>query len=143
MPEKIQSFCRSRGQPVPQTRGEILRVALESLVLKYRLVLEYLEALNGKRLAPIHIIGGGTQNRLLNQLTANCTGRSVVTGPVEATAIGNILLQAIALGHLDCLAQAPALVRRSFDVTLYSPDQTEAWDLAFARLKTLLNQNRS
>lgn len=143
MPEKIQSFCRSRGQPVPQTRGEILRVALESLALKYRLVLECLEALTGKRLAPIHIIGGGTQNRLLNQLTADCTRRSVLTGPVEATAIGNILLQAIALGHLGSLPQARALVRRSFDVALYSPDQTQGWDLAFARLKTLLNQNPS
>ncbi len=143
MPEKIQAFCQNSGQPAPQTQGQIARVALESLALKYRLTLGRLEALTGKHLDPIHIIGGGTQNRLLNQFTADCTRRSVVTGPVEATAIGNISLQAIALGHLSSLAQARALVRRSFDVELYSPVPTDGWDTAFAKLQSLLNQNLS
>ena len=79
-------------------------------------MLERLEELTGKHLDPIHIIGGGTKNRLLNQFTADCTGRTVVTGPVEATAIGNVLMQAIALGQLGSLAEARAVVRTSFDV---------------------------
>lgn len=139
MAEKIRSFCRETGQPVPETRGEIIRVALESLALKYRLVLARLEELTGKRLEPVHIIGGGTQNRLLNQFTADCTGRIVVTGPIEATAIGNILMQAITMGHLESLAEARALVRRSFDVETYFPVQADGWDKAFEKLKALMN----
>ena len=83
--------------------------------------MDRLEELSGKRLDPIHIIGGGTKNRLLNQFTADCTGRRVVTGPVEATAIGNVLMQAIALGQLGSLTDARAVVRKSFDVESYHP----------------------
>ena len=97
MPERIRKYCAETNQAVPQTKGEIIRVALESIALKYRWVLERLEELTGKQFAPIHIIGGGTKNRLLNQFAADATERVVVTGPVEATAIGNILMQAI--GH--------------------------------------------
>ena len=100
MPDRIRKYCKDTNQAVPQTKGEIIRVALEGIALKYRWVLERLEELSGKRLDPIHIIGGGTKNRLLNQFAADCTGRDVITGPVEATAIGNVLMQAIALGHL-------------------------------------------
>ena len=139
MAEKICSFCRQSGQAVPRSQGEIVRVVLESLALKYRLVLEHLEELTGKRLEPLHIIGGGTKNRLLNQLTAGCTGRRVVTGPVEATAIGNILMQAIALGHLSSLAEARALVRRSFDVETYHPAGQTGWDEAYVKLLTLVS----
>lgn len=139
MPEKIQAFCAESGQAVPQTRGEIVRVALESLALKYRLILGRLEELAGKQLEPIHIIGGGTKNRLLNQLTADCTRRKVVTGPVEATAIGNILLQAITLRHLNSLAEARALVQKSFDVETYTPTYLDGWDAAFTKLLSLLD----
>jgi rhamnulokinase len=138
MPEKIQAFCAESGQAVPQDRGEMARVVLESLALKYRLTLEQLERLTGKRLDPIHIIGGGTKNRLLNQLTADCTGRKVVTGPVEATAIGNILMQAIALGHLESLAAARALVRQSFEVETYQPTHQEGWNEAYRKLLSLI-----
>ena len=134
MPQKIQGFCAERNQSVPQTRGEIVRVALESLALKYRLVLERLETLTGKHLTPLHIFGGGTKNRLLSQFTADCLGRPVVTGPVEATAIGNILMQAIALGHLGSLAEARALVRNSFDVETFLPGESTGWDDAFQKL---------
>lgn len=137
MPEKIRAFCAGSGQTVPQTRGEIVRVVLESLALKYRLVLERLEELAGRRLDPVHIIGGGTKNRLLNQLTADCTGREVVAGPAEATAIGNILVQAIALGHLESLAEARALVRASFEVETYWPQGRQGSDEAFERLISL------
>jgi len=138
MAEAICSFCRETNQPVPQSRGEIVRVALESLALKYRLTLGCLEELTGKRFDPIHIIGGGTKNRLLNQLTADCTGRMVVTGPVEATATGNILMQAIALGNLESLAEARAVVRRSFTVETVQPRNISGWDEAFTKLVSIL-----
>jgi sugar (pentulose or hexulose) kinase len=98
---------------------------LQSLALKYCLTLGHLEELTGRRLDPIHIIGGGTKNHLLNQLTADCTGREVVTGPVEATAIGNILMQAITLGHLRSLAEARAVVRSSLNVETYHPTRQD------------------
>ncbi len=134
MPEKICQFCHQTGQPVPQTQGEITRVVLESLALKYRFVLARLEDLLGTRLDPIHIIGGGTQNRLLNQLTADATGRRVVSGPVEATAAGNILMQAITLGEIPSLAEARELVQRSFETSDYLPQPSAGWDQAYTRL---------
>jgi rhamnulokinase len=137
MPEKIRKFCAESGQVVPQTKGEIVRVALESLALKYRLTLEHIEELSGKSLDPIHIIGGGTKNRLLNQFTADCTGRTVVTGPVEATAIGNVLMQAIALGQLGSLAEARAVVRKSFVVETYQPAIRLGWNEAYGKLLNL------
>jgi len=140
MPSRIQKFCADTNQRVPQTRGEIVRVALESIALKYRLVLERLEELTGKHLDPIHVIGGGTRNHLLNQFTADSTGRTVITGPVEATAIGNILMQAIGLQHLGSLADAREVVRASFEPELYQPDQTADWDEAFSRLQRLMKQ---
>ena len=143
MPERICAFCAKTGQQVPHTQGEIVRVALESIALKYRLVLEKLELLVGKRLAPLHIIGGGTKNRLLNQFTADCTGRKVVTGPVEATAIGNILMQAIALGHLADLSAARAIVRQSFSLETYHPAAPAGWDEAYQKLLRLLETNIS
>jgi len=138
MPERIRQFCKQTNQHVPQNKGEVLRVALESLALKYRWVLERTEELSGKRLDPIHIIGGGTKNRLLNQLTADATNRTVVTGPVEATAIGNVLMQAIGLGHLSSLAEAREVVRNSFEVEEYQPGNREGWDEAYEKLLKLL-----
>lgn len=143
MPEKIRIFCAGSGQPVPQTHGEIVRVVLESLALKYRLVLERLEELSGRPLTPIHIVGGGTKNCLLNQFTADCTGRPVVAGPAEATAIGNVLMQAIALGHLGSLAEARALVRNSFDVETYQPGNSAGWDESYQILLKLTDSNVS
>jgi rhamnulokinase len=138
MPARIQKYCERTGQPVPHTQGAIIRCALESLALKYRWVLERLEELLGYRLKPIHIIGGGTQNRLLNQLTADATHRSVVTGPIEATAIGNVLMQAVALGHLTSLDEARAVVRQSFKPETYQPQPSDRWDAAYQKLCDLL-----
>jgi len=139
MPERIRQYCQKTGQRVPQTKGEVLRVALESLALKYRWVLERTEELSGKRLDPIHIIGGGTKNRLLNQFTADATNRTVVTGPIEATAIGNVLMQAIGLGHLGSLFDAREVVRNSFEVEEYHPGNREGWDEAYEKLLELLD----
>ena len=138
MPSRIQKFCTDTNQRVPQTKGQIIRVALESVALKYRLVLERLEELTGKHLDPIHIIGGGTKNRLLNQFTADSTGRTVITGPVEATAIGNILMQAIGMKHLGSLAEAREVVRASFEPEVYEPKRTADWDKAYARLQKVM-----
>lgn len=138
MPERIQKYCANTNQSVPQTKGEIIRIVLESLALKYRWVLERLEELAEKQFAPIHIIGGGTKNRLLNQFTANATNRSVVTGPVEATAIGNLLMQAIALEHLSSLSHARAVVRASFEVEEYQPNHIDDWAEAYSKLLAIM-----
>ena len=138
MPEKVRQFCADTNQPVPQTQGEIVRVVLESLALKYRAVLERLEEMVGKRLEPLHIFGGGTKNQLLNQFSAEATGRTVIAGPVEAASIGNILMQAITLGEIDSLCAARQLVRRSFRIEEYHPRKDEAWEQAFEKLKLLL-----
>lgn len=134
MPARIQKYCARTGQLVPETKGAIVRCALESLALKYRWTLDRLEEMLGYRLEPIHIIGGGTQNRLLNQLTADATNRSVVAGPIEATAIGNVLMQAVALGHLKSLDEARAVVRHSFKPETYEPRTLAEWDAAYQKL---------
>ena len=138
MPERIQEYCADTNQTIPQTKGEIVRVVLECMALKYRCVLERLEELTGKHHDPIYIIGGGTKNRLLNQFTADCTQRKVIAGPVEATAIGNILIQAIALGHLASLSEARGLIRSSFAPEVYGPNSNAGWDEAYARLQKVI-----
>ena len=139
MPSRIQKFCVDTYQLVPQTKGQIIRVALESIALKYRLVLERLEELSGKHLDPLHIIGGGTKNKLLNQFTADSTGRTVITGPVEATAIGNILMQAIGMKHVGSLAEAREVVRVSFEPEIYEPHRKADWDEAYSRLQKMMS----
>lgn len=140
MPARIRAYCHRTGQHVPQSKGEIARVALESIALKYRWVLERLDEVMGAQLQPLHIIGGGSQNRLLNQFTANVTNRTVVAGPVEATAIGNVLVQAIALGHLGSLEEARAVVRHSFRPDVNEPAPSDAWELAYERMLQLLGE---
>jgi len=134
MPGRIRQFCAETHQAIPGSKGEVVRIALEAIALKYRWVLERLEELMGSRLEPIHIIGGGTKNRLLNQFTADATGRTVVSGPIEATAIGNVLMQAIGLSHLDSLSEARMIVRQSFDLEEYHPGPRNGWDEAYAKL---------
>jgi rhamnulokinase len=137
MPDRICKYCKDTNQAVPQTKGEIIRVALESLALKYREVLQQVEELTNNHYEPIHIIGGGTKNKLLNQFTADCTGRVVVTGPVEATAIGNVLMQAYGLGHLSSLADLRSVVRASDTPETYQPGNRDRWDEAFQKLLKL------
>jgi rhamnulokinase len=133
MPARLRDFCMRTGQPPPETQGAFVRCALESLALKYRWVVEKLEALTGRSITVIHIVGGGTKNRLLNQFTADATGRPVVTGPVEATAIGNILMQMLAVGQISSLSEGRELVRRSFSVETYQPQNEAAWTEAYQR----------
>jgi len=131
MPARIRVFCQKTGQPVPEDRGALVRCALESLALKYRWVLERLEEMLGRRLEPIYIVGGGTRNRLLNQFTADATGRRVVAGPIEATAIGNVIAQAMALGHIASLEEGRQVVRNSFDIETYEPAGGAGWEEAY------------
>jgi rhamnulokinase len=137
MPDAIRQFCQAQGERVPQTEGAVIRCALESLALKCRQVLGWLEELVGNRLETIHIVGGGAQNRRLCQATADATGRRVVAGPVEATAIGNVLMQAVAAGAVGSIAQAREVVRRSCAVDEYSPCASDAWNEVFGRFKLL------
>ncbi len=133
MTEAISDECRRTGQPVPETEGQFVRCALESLAFKYRMVLGWLEELTGVPVTVIHIVGGGTQNRLLNQFTADACGRPVIAGPVEATALGNVLIQARAAGDLTTLADIREVVRRSETIEQYEPANTTAWDDAWER----------
>lgn len=137
MPARLQAFAARTGQAVPESKGEIVRSALESIALKYRTVLEKAEEMLGQRLDPIHIVGGGTQNQLLSQFTADATGRPVLTGPIEATAMGNCLLQAMALGQLNSLWEARAVVRNSTEVLTFEPGPRAGWDAAYARFLEL------
>jgi rhamnulokinase len=133
MPAALADYCRRHSQPVPADPGATVRCCLESLALKYRRVLESLEALTGRRVEVIHVVGGGCQNTLLCQFTADACARPVVAGPVEATAAGNVLTQAIGLGVLCSLAEAREVVRRSFDVVTYEPRNPEAWHEPYER----------
>lgn len=139
MPTRIRAYCERTGQASPQSKGEFVRCALEGIALKYRFVLERLEEMIGHQLEPIHIVGGGTQNRLLCQFTADTTNRQVVTGPIEATAIGNVMVQAIALGHINSLADARAIVANSFGMNTFEPCQRVGWDEAYAQLCQLVH----
>lgn len=138
MPAAIQAFCRNTGQAVPESKGEIVRTALEGLTLKYRWVLEKLEILLGRRFEALHVVGGGSRNTLLCQFAADALQRPVIAGPVEATAIGNIAVQAIGSGHLASLDEARQLVRRSFEVTTYEPAAGAGWDEAYGRFEQLV-----
>jgi len=121
MPTAIAEYAKRTGQPVPETVGQFVRCIVESLALKYWWVIERIQELTGVDYDCIHIVGGGTQNEFLMQLTADVTGQTVVAGPIEATAIGNILMQAKALGSLSDLAHLRQVVRNSFDVKKYQP----------------------
>jgi rhamnulokinase len=133
MPRKIQEVCEARGEPVPATPGQITRCILESLALTYRTTFEQLRELTGRVLTKLHIVGGGSQSKLLNQAAADAIGCTVIAGPVEATAIGNLLVQAIAMKDIQSLADLRRTVRDSFPVTTYHPRDRQAWQDAFER----------
>jgi rhamnulokinase len=127
MPAAIDEFCKKTHQPVPATEGAYVRCVLESLAFKYRLVLANLEQLCGKRIEQIRVIGGGSKNRLLNQFTADATGRRVLAGPAEATALGNVAIQILATGEASSLHEVRAIVDRSFPTEVFEPLDTDKW----------------
>lgn len=138
MPEKIQAYCERNGLPVPRTVGEISRCIYESLALKYRWALGRLEEIKGARIDTLNIVGGGIQNKLLNQMAADSLNRKVITGPVEGAAIGNLLTQAMALGAVKDIDDLRRVVRNSEDVNEYIPNHTPEWEEAYQRLLKLM-----
>jgi rhamnulokinase len=137
MPAAIQQFCRETRQPVPQSEAELVRCAYESLALKYRQVIGWLEELTGQRIEVIHVVGGGSKSAVLNQFAADACQRPVVAGPVEATAMGNLLVQARADGQLSSLAEIRALVRSSSELTTFVPGPAAPWEDAAGRFAAL------
>ncbi|MBX3421458.1 MAG: rhamnulokinase [Pirellulaceae bacterium] len=141
MPEAIRQYCKKTGQRIPSTEGEVTRCALESLALRYRMVLDSLQQLLGAPLSVVHMVGGGVQNRLLCQFAADACDRAVVAGPVEATALGNMLVQAVGSGGLDSVQQARQLVLGLPDIVRYEPAvdsaSRERWQQGLATLSRL------
>ena len=140
MPQKIQHYCAATGQRVPQTKGEIARVAYESMAMGYRDAFEGLERMKGGRIDVLHIVGGGAKNRMLNQFTADAIGRQVVAGPYEATAIGNLMMQMKSTGEVKDFAEMREVIARSFDVEYCEPQDTARWTEAFGTYKAVLQR---
>jgi rhamnulokinase len=138
MPERIREYCARSGQSIPGTVGSVMRTVYESLALKYRDALDKLIALSGKTVDRLHIIGGGSQNRLLCQMTADAIGRTVIAGPTEATVLGNAIVQLIALGELSSVADGRALLSRQAEMMVYEPKHAAAWNDAYARFTRLV-----
>ncbi|MBO7148229.1 MAG: rhamnulokinase [Clostridia bacterium] len=143
LPARIAEYCKETGQYVPTTPGEIVRTIFDSLALRYRWTLERIDELKGKKTPFINIVGGGTQEVLLSQITADACKVPVYTGPVEATAAGNLLVQAISLGEIKDLAQAREVVKNSFEIKYYEPDHTSSgmWDAAYDKFLTLIERD--
>jgi len=137
MPQRIARYCRETGQEPPATRAEYVRAVLESLALRYREVLESLEGLTGRNIETIHIVGGGARNMLLNRFVADCTQRKVIAGPFEATAAGNILIQALGAGEIRDLSQVRAVVRKSFAPVPMDPGPGREWQRIYERYRSL------
>ncbi len=137
MPSLVREYCRETAQPEPPDLGTLVRVLLESLALKYAIVLDELKGLTGRQIEAIYVVGGGARNELLCRLTASATGLPVLTGPTEATAVGNVLVQAVALGELASVAEGRELVARSFPARCYEPE--EDWSVARERFARLLD----
>ncbi len=139
MPEKIREFCRKTGQHVPETVGEVVRCIYESLALKYRYTVEGIQMLRGKKATAINVVGGGTKDKFLSQMTADACGLAVHAGPEEATAIGNLMMQCMAAGEIGSLSEARQVVADSFELKHYAPtNERAAWDDAYGRFCTLL-----
>lgn len=140
IPSRIQKYCEQTGQYVPQTVGEIVRCIYESLALKYYHSLLNLEKISGKSFDAINIVGGGTKDPLLCQMAANACDKTVFAGPVEATALGNIAVQMIAIGEISDLKEARKIIKNSFDTKKYTPENVAQWHEAYEKFKNVLNK---
>ncbi len=138
LPGRVQEYCRKTGQPVPESVGQIMRCIYESLALKYRFALSQLEQQTGREFRTLHILGGGTKDKLLCRLAADCTGKKVVAGPIEATALGNILIQLVTLGALEDLDAGRRLLAQTEELKIYDPDPNADWQKAYERFVKLL-----
>ncbi len=138
----ITDYCGAHGEPLPSQPGEFARCIFESLALKYRYVLESLRKISGKKIDRIHIIGGGSQNKFLCQLTANATGLEVIAGPAEGTAIGNLLVQAMALGYVNSLSEIREIVKNSCETEVFRPADTEKWNKVWDRFVNMVTSDK-
>lgn len=141
MPKKIMEFCRLTGQPVPETKGQVVRCVMESLAMRYRTAISKLEQIVGYTIPVLHVVGGGSKDKLLSQFTANAIGRPVITGPVEATAVGNIVCQLIALGEISDISQARAIIKKSFDMNEFDPVDVSQWDEAYLKYEKMMKKS--
>jgi rhamnulokinase len=139
MPKKIVEFCAETGQPAPANHGAFMRCIYESLALFYRVTLRRIERFTGRKIERLHIVGGGSKDATLNQYAASAMKIPVLAGPTECTALGNILIQAIALGHLPSHAAAREVVRNSFELKTFAPQDSAQWDAAAVRFEKLLS----
>jgi rhamnulokinase len=139
MVEAIRDYCVRTNQEFPKTKGALARSVLESLALRYKSIIDKIEKISGRKINKLHIVGGGSQNELLNQLTADATGKEVIAGPVEATALGNIIVQAIARGKIDSLEKARKIISLSFSQKFYEPENHEKWEEAANRFRVKFN----
>ncbi len=139
MPEKIAEFCRETQQAYPETPGKVIKCVIESLAMKYRLVIEELEEVVGRKFGQINIVGGGSHNRLLNQCVANVSGRKVFSGPIEATALGNLLVQLISFGEILTVNKGRELVKNSFPIDEYQPEHQVEWETRYQQYLNMIN----
>lgn len=140
LPDKIRAYCKNTNQPVPETVGQLVRCIYESLALKYRLALEQITECTKKSFDVLHLMGGGTKDGFLCELTAQSLGIPVVAGPVEATALGNILLQLIALGEIESIDEGRRIIRKTEKVKVFEQTRTPDWDEAFARFCEIVSR---
>ena len=138
MPKAVQDFCKKTGQEVPETKGEIARCIYDSLALKYKFTLQQIESVTGEAIHKLHIIGGGANNEMMNQLTADAIGIPVFAGPTEATATGNIMIQAKALGAVNSLNEIREVIKNSFEVKEYKPSPKLDWEKAYLKFTNLI-----
>jgi rhamnulokinase len=137
MPKAIQEYCAATNQAIPETKGEIARCIYDSLVLKYKFTITQIESLTGKPIEKLHIIGGGANNKMMNQLTADAIGIPVLAGPTEATATGNLMLQAKAVGAVQSLDEMREVIKNSFEIEEYLPSPQLDWEAAYKRFEAL------
>ena len=140
MPERIRKYCEMTNQPVPETTGAVIRTIAESLAFKYRQVVEGMEEVTGKKYSVINIVGGGIKDKMICQFTANATNRVVNAGPVEATSIGNVIVQGIAHGAIKDLNEGRKAVQNSFDIAEYTPEDPDAWNEAYKKWQDIIKK---
>lgn len=140
MPRRIREYCEKSGQKVPETKGEIVRCIAQSLGFRYRYTIEGMEKVTGNKYNVVNIVGGGIKDKMICQFTANATKRVVSAGPVEATSIGNVLVQAMAMGAIKDLNEGRQAVKNSFDIATYEPQDSDEWDAAYEKWKEIVEK---